>query len=70
MIYDIFDLFTEKVFPAVIRWAEEIYWAIGNALPIIIAMICVALTTRFLIMPVISGKLSSGSDSARKRDKE
>lgn len=70
MIYEIFAIFTETIFPTVIGWAESTFWEIGNALPIIIAMICVALTTRFLIMPVISGRLSSGSDSARKRDKE
>lgn len=67
MIYDIFNIFTEQVFPTVINWAERAYYAIGNALPIIIAMFCVALTTRFLIMPVISGKLSSGSDKARSK---
>lgn len=70
MITEVFAIFTEQVFPAVIGWCESIFNAIGGALPYVIAFITIALATRFLIMPVISGRLFSGSDSARKRDKE
>lgn len=66
MISDIFNIFTNRVFPAVITWAQRIFDAVGGALPYIIAFFCISLATRFLIMPIISGKLSSGSDTVKK----
>lgn len=66
MISDIFNIFTNRIFPTVMLWAQRIYDAVGGALPYIIAFFCIGLATRFLIMPIISGKLSAGSDSVRK----
>lgn len=70
MISQIFNIFTNQIFPAVMLWAQRIFDAVGGALPYIIAFFCIGLATRFLIMPIISGKLSSGSDSVKKGKNE
>lgn len=68
MFLDFMITIRDVVLPTCINWATRIYAAIGNALPYILAIFFISLATRFLLMPIIAGKLfTSGSDRARSK---